>query len=680
MDAVNSREKIIKILQKPVWTIPGVGDKTVKLFQKLEINTVFDLINHYPRGWLDLRFTTAINSLKIGDLAIISGTPGEIGFFITKKRGIKVLSAKITTDEGSILAFWFNQVYLKNSLAKIEKAIFVGKVEYNKTFGKFIASPKIYYKKEIIPIYPLTSGLSQYMIRKAIHLALNSVQIEDFIPKEDLLSTGYIDINQALRAVHLPDDPEILDKSKKRLAFNEMFYVNLSLLKNNRKTEIDCAKAFEPDFEAIKHIIENLSFKLTDAQRKEVYTISKLLNETKPMQRLLQGDVGSGKTIVAALSAIAVIKNGYRVVCMAPTEILARQHFDSFSALFAQKYKVALVVGARKDDWRDADIIIGTQALIQKNISFDKLGLVIIDEQHRFGTNQRNILLKQEKGIFPHYLAMSATPIPRSLAQIIYGHLSLGKLNEMPEGRKAVITKVFPETERSKVYTFIDSLIEKGEQAFVVCPKIEQSEIINEDYSGQAYLDFDKKSVIEEFEKLRKSVFSHRKIAMLHGKMKSDEKNAILTDFREKKFDILVSTAVIEVGIDIPNASVVLIESAERFGLAQLHQFRGRVGRAGQQAYCYLSCLDNVVNERVQIMEKENDGFKLAEYDLQQRGPGDFIGTRQSGLPDFKMAEFSNIILLDEAKEYAKEFIQKYPNKNELLDYFCEEFFSKNKV
>lgn len=680
MDINQASEKIVEIYQKPVRMLPGVGDKTAKTLEKLEIYTIYDLINHFPRAWLDMRQMTQLNRLSFGDLAIISGSLSDIGIFVTKKRGMKVLKAEIHTDSGAISAFWFNQVYLKNSLEKTKNAIFVGKFEYNGTFGKFIANPKIYQKREILPIYPLTMGLSQYMIRKTIQIALTAIEAKDFLTQEEASELNLIALDKAFREIHGPENQESLNMAKRRLAFDEMFYVNINLTQKKKNEFQRKAIIFKPNYELIKKLIKKLPFQLTGSQKKEIYVLSKELAQDQPMQRLLQGDVGSGKTIVAALAALQVIEAGYQVVCMAPTEILARQHYETFLSLMDKKYKIALVVGSEKHDWENADIVIGTQALIQKSINFPRLGFVIIDEQHRFGINQRNMLTAKKNGLYPHYLAMSATPIPRSLAQIMYGHLELGRIDEMPEGRKKIETKLFSEIDRNKIYTFVDEIIKRGEQVFVVCPKIEPNDILSEESTGQEFLDFDRKSAIEEYEKLKNGFFKNRRIALLHGKMKNNEKNEILNDFRDKKYDILVSTAVIEVGIDIPNVSVIIIESAERFGMAQLHQFRGRVGRGGQQAYCFLNVQNTLSRNRITIMEKEHNGFKLAEFDLKYRGPGDFIGVRQSGLPDFKMAEFTNVEMLDKAKNCAKQYLKNHPKNNRLLDYYEEEFFKKNKV
>ncbi len=681
MAPIRDAKKLVEVYDKSVRYIPGIGEKLANLFLRIEVENIFDLLHFYPRKWLDLRFVTDIKKAKIGDLAIIEGKAENISMFVTKKRGMRVIEANIVSNTGSIKGLWFNQIYMYQSLMKITGAIFVGKVEYNRTFGKYIASPKIYYQNEIIPIYPLTAGLSQYRVKNAVKTSIQAVgQIKDFFSTKELKKINLMNLDTSLKQIHFPTDFKILNEAKKRLAFNEMFFIHFNLLKQKQNQPIARSIAFNPDFEMIKKICEKLPFKLTTSQKKEIYIISQKLNSKIPMQRLLQGDVGSGKTIVAALSSLQIVKTGYQVFYMAPTEILARQHYSTFLKIFHNKFKVALVVSSQKDDWRNSDFVIGTQALIQKNISYEKVGLVIIDEQHRFGINQRNVLIKEHNGITPHYLSMSATPIPRSLAQIIYGQLELGRLCEMPKGRKPVKTKCFEDTQRNKVYTFIDERISLKEQVFIVCPRIEPKDDIGEESAtGQEFLELDKKSVIDEFEKLQKSIFSHRRIAMLHGKMKPKEKEKILTDFREKKFDILVTTAVIEVGIDIPNASTILIESSERFGLAQLHQFRGRVGRAEQQAYCFLH-ISGIQNSRLKIMEKENDGFKLAEFDLQNRGPGDFIGSRQSGLPDFKMAEYSNLDMLEDAKNEAEKYFKTKKTISPYLEYAASRFIRLRKV
>lgn len=669
-----STEKELKFfLEQEITVLSGVGEKTALLFAKLEIYTIYDLLNHFPRAWIDLRNETEIAKLRIGDLAIIEATPQNIRFFKTKTTKMAVISADLMVGEQKISAMWFNQIFMQTNLQKIRKAIFVGKVEYNKTFGKYISSAKIFYSKEIIPIYPLTAGLGQYSVRKLIKEALRKVKFMDFLSGDD-----YPSINFAYNQIHYPKDLQSLDIAKNRLALNEMIYISLVKKIENREKESYRSISFPPNFDQIKKNILKLPFNLTNSQRKEIFQICNLLNSTTPMQRLLQGDVGSGKTIVAALTAIQVVQGGKQVFLMAPTEILAKQHYNTFKKILSEKIKIALVTGSKKGDWKNAQIIIGTHALIQESINTQNAGYVIIDEQHRFGTSQRNKLVSGKSGIAPHYLAMSATPIPRSLALIIYGDVSLGRLNELPSGRKKVMTKVFNESERVKVYKFVDTIIQKGEQVFIICPAIEFESDISLDSGGQVYIDLDKKAVANEFNKLKDGYFKHRRLAMLHGKMKPTEKNKILDEFRKGEYDILISTSVIEVGIDIPKASAIIIENADRFGLAQLHQFRGRVGRAGQQAYCFLNDTNDYQNKRLSILEKTFDGYKLANEDLRLRGPGDFIGSRQSGLPDFKMAKFWNIIMLDEAKAIAESIINKKIPL--ILHYYVERFIKKRNI
>jgi ATP-dependent DNA helicase RecG len=492
-------------------------------------------------------------------------------------------------------------------------------------------------------------------------------------------------LSRALWQIHFPDSLRLAQKARQRFSFEELFFLQLSLLQ--RKIKLSREKAFlvVPNLPLIKEFIGSLPFKLTDAQRKAAWQILKDMEKPKPMARLLEGDVGSGKTIVAAIAALSVLRAGYQAVLMAPTEILAEQHFLNIGELFKKfKLQVGLLTSERaliqkenkppekilkkellqKIQGEQALMLIGTHSLIQRPVKFKKLALVIMDEQHRFGVEQRAKLArpagKSKQTVFPHLLSMSATPIPRSLNLTLYGDLDLSLIDELPKQRRKIITKIIPPKKRGEVYQFIREQVGQGRQAFIVCPRIENQPAGKEKpLLSQTEL----KAVKEEYEKLSKEVFPDLKIAMLHGKMKAEEKEKAMNDFKNKKSDILVSTSVIEVGLDIANASVIAIEGVERFGLAQLHQFRGRVGRSSHQSFCFLftNSTAGKSRQRLSALVKSENGFELAEKDLKIRGPGDFLGQRQSGLPDLAMESLANLELVKQARAAARAILLQSP-------------------
>jgi ATP-dependent DNA helicase RecG len=479
--------------------------------------------------------------------------------------------------------------------------------------------------------------------------------------------------------VHFPDSYELAKRAQQRFSFEELFYIELFVLGERLKLAKESSTSFPFDLDLTKRLVNSLPYKLTDAQRKSAYQILKDLERPRPMNRLLEGDVGSGKTVVATIAGLNVAKAGFQVAFMAPTEILAKQHFKGVADLLWDfKLNIGLLTG-KQDQFRskklknqvieisrkklleksrngDIDILIGTHALIQDTVKFNKLGLVVLDEQHRFGVAQRAKLAAGSTNLIPHLLSMTATPIPRTLTLTVFGDLDLSLIDELPKGRKKIITKTISPKEREQTYQFIKKEVGKGRQIFVICPRIEVNDKKDSSWA-------EVKAVEEEYEKLSKQVFPDLRIAMLHGKMKTMEKERIMNDFKNKKMDILVSTSVIEVGIDVPNATVMMIEGAERFGLAQLHQFRGRVGRAGYQSYCFLFTTSPLKKtyDRLKALVDSEDGFKLAEKDLEIRGPGDFTGTRQWGIPDLMMNSLKDIKLVEKTRQIAQEILDKDP-------------------
>jgi len=480
-------------------------------------------------------------------------------------------------------------------------------------------------------------------------------------------------LEKALWQIHFPDSIKLATAAKKRFSFEELFLIQLLILRERMKFAKEKSIAIPLNLKIIQSFIRKLPFKLTDSQKKSTWQILKDMEKPKPMNRLLEGDVGSGKTIVAAIAALNIAKAGYQTVFMAPTEILSKQHFQNLSQLFKNSHiSVGLLTGKEKIKNEESDILIGTQALIQDKVKFKKLALVILDEQHRFGVKQRAKLCRQ-KDFIPHLLSMTATPIPRTLTLTIYGDLDLSSITELPTGRKKIITKFITPNKRQEAYDFIRKQVKQGRQVFVICPRIEPSEVKENNLSWAEV-----KAVKEEYEKLSKDIFSDLKVGELHGKMKTEEKEKVIKNFKERKINILVSTSVIEVGIDIPNASLIMIEGAERFGLSQLHQFRGRVGRSEYQSFCFLFTESSAkkTGQRLRALLSSNNGFALAEKDLEIRGPGDFSGIRQWGIPDLSMASLKDIFLVQSSRNTAKEILEedpelkKYPLLRERLEKF----------
>jgi ATP-dependent DNA helicase RecG len=600
-----------------------------------------------------------------------------IGNKKTRRRGFTVTEAVVEDGTGSVKVVWFNQPYLAKMLRAGSEVILNGKVSIDPYSGELVMeSPNRANKPKIVPVYGETAGLSSYFIARQItNIKSQIINVKEFLPEKVIEQNKLLGIQQAILNIHQPKNSEMLEKAREKLSFDELFLI--SMRANLARLEIKhlVAPKISADISAIKKMIKNLPFELTPDQKKALWQIIKDLEQNTPMNRLLDGDVGSGKTAVAALASYLVALSGYRTLLMAPTEILANQHFKTFEQIYKNlPYSIGLYTSANKKLNSNDSIIIGTHALIYEKANFSSIGLVIVDEQHRFGVKQRELLKNQKSNKKPHFLSMTATPIPRTLYLALFADLDLSVIKTMPKGRKEIKTRVVPELSRDRAYDFIREQIKKGRQAFVICPLIEDKQISNSKLQVRELFEQDRKSVIAEYQKLDKNIFPDLNIGMLHGRMKAKEKEEIMANFKANRLNILVSTSVVEVGVDIPNATIMMIEDAERFGLAGLHQFRGRVGRAKHQSFCFLfsNSKNLVALNRLQAMEETSDGFKLAEIDLKNRGAGDIFGTLQSGEINLKMASLSDRILIEKASNSAKEIvtegIDKYPQLLEALN------------
>jgi ATP-dependent DNA helicase RecG len=638
-------------LESSLKEVPRVGPILINRLRRLGIERVSDLIFHFPFRYDDFGKTIEIKDVESGQTVSISGVVWEIRNLRTKF-GKKLTLATINDGTGTIEAVWFNQFFLTNIIKpemRINLAgkvgIFSGKQTLTNPDSEPLHEGNLLHTKGLVPIYPETFGLSSKWIRAKLKeiFPLIKDQLNEVLPQKVLDSNNLIGFAQAVRQIHFPSTWKEVEEAKKRLAFDELLFAHLKVL--SRKKEWEVGRAALPqkvNQERLLHLIGRLPFTLTRAQRKVLQEITSDLSKVKPMNRLLQGDVGSGKTVVAAICAYLVYQNGYRSALMAPTQVLAAQHFETLkSILEPEGIKVALFTGPRKEltKW---DVVVGTHALLTQKITFEKLAFVVIDEQHRFGVRQRALL--RSRGENPHVLTMTATPIPRSLALTVYGDLELSYLDELPIGRKVVKTYLVPPEKRNSAYQFVRDHISQGEQAFIICPLIDLSET-----------QVSVKGATEEFKRLSQDVFPDLKLGLLHGRQKLPEKLANLKEFSSGVTQILVATPVVEVGIDVPKASIILIEGAERFGLASLHQLRGRVGRGEAQSFCLLFAeSDNPkVLERLQAMQKYHLGRQLAELDLELRGPGEIYGQAQSGVPLFKIADPSDLKLNLRTKEEA---------------------------
>ena len=671
-------------LKTPVENLTKVGKTAASKLKRLGILTVRDLIYWYPFRYDDFSQLKKIADLHVGDVATVCGKIELLANKRSPRKRMVITECFLTDETGSIKAIWFQQPFINKILSNNDQVYFSGKVEgdlfelqfKNPSYEKIKTDTA--HTARIVPIYSLTEGLTQKQIRFLSQQALASVQqIADWIPYKIRENHNLIDLKIALANIHFPDNQQVLDQSIHRLKFGELLNLHLQNYLIKKDLEKSRAQTISFNETEIKTIVKNLGFNLTDAQRKSAWQILKDMTKTTPMNRLLEGDVGSGKTAVAALAMASTALNGYQSVILAPTEILAGQHFTTLKdilksvncqiALFTRsKHEVFDTVDGKTKKISKAklaqaisegvvDLIIGTHALIQENIKFKDLVLVIIDEQHRFGVEQRKAIREKsgDKNTTPHLLSMTATPIPRTLALTLYGGLSLSIIDELPPGRKKPITQLVDNKNRNQAYDFILEQIQRGRQAFVICPLIEESDKLGV------------KAANEEYQKLSQEIFPQLKIGLLHGRLKPKEREEIMEQFKNNKIQILVATSVVEVGVNIPNANVMIIESAERFGLAQLHQFRGRVNRSTHQSYCYLFTENSVSKtpERLKIIVNCYDGFKLAEEDLKLRGTGDLAGTKQSGFfSGLRIASLSDVKLIEEAHLATEEITKTDPN------------------
>ncbi len=673
------------ISQMDVMYIKGVGPKIAYMFNKLGIYTASDLLYYFPRKHIDYSTRTRIRDLREGMNTTIFGTIKSVEAFTTKNN-LGVVKVRIADGSGRINLNFFASRASKYVLERMKKqfpkdsGIMVsGTAKFNSFDGMMTLDKPTYSLMDdealassnlnlarIVPIYPLSENLSIKTIRKAINsvLDLYESEIETVLPDFLIKKYNLLEKKEALRQIHFPDDKEKLERARFTLVFEEFFLIQLKLAilrEENNKNISSIPLEIKKDGLVMK-FIESLPFKLTGAQQRAVNEILNDLNSTKPMQRLLQGDVGSGKTVVATIMLLAAIENGYQSAIMAPTEILAQQHYNNmFKWLNPFGIRVELFLGSIGKKQRkiaetnlrngQVDIAIGTHALIQENIEFANLGAVVIDEQHRFGVKQRLALRRKSQN--PQILTMTATPIPRTLAITLNGDLDLTIIDELPKGRKPILTTMT--NSRKQISNLIRQEVSQGRQAYIVYPLIDESETLSA------------KAATQEKEIWETEVFPEYKIGLLHGKLKNDEKEEVMQKFKNKEYDILVSTTVVEVGVDVPNATVIVIENAERFGLSQLHQLRGRVGRNDLQSYCVLSSntKSQETRARLEIMTQTNDGFVIAEKDLQIRGPGEFLGTRQSGLPDMIIADLvADSKILELARSEAIKFAKNYDIKN----------------
>ena len=675
-------------LALPVTALKGINEATSARFKKLGIKNIRDLLYHFPARHVDYSHTAKISSLSPGPDQTIVANVWEVRQ--TMPGGHRSTEAILGDETGNIRALWFNNPYLAKQIRNGDRLVISGRVKdyrgnlvFESPEWEKLEEKELVHTGRLAPVYPLTAGLFPRAVRKLMKEVVDGFApgLEDYLPIEIRNRRNLIDLPQAVTQAHFPSDEQLKNAARVRLAFDELFFLQLGVLARKRAWQhSQPAEAIPTDAALLDRFLKSLPFSLTGAQQKSLNEILTDLKRTEAMSRLLQGEVGSGKTVVAAAAILMAVAAGFQAAFMAPTEILAEQHFRSLTKMLdllaTEKQTIegvttylgilpggplstALLIGDAKESGKavirgrvkngDIDLVIGTHALIQKNVKFKRLGLAVIDEQHRFGVEQR--LSLRQKGTNPHILVMTATPIPRTLALTLYGDLDLSVINELPPGRQTIKTRWLKPEQRASAYAFVRKQVNLKQQAFIICPLVEESDAV------QA------RAATAEYENLKQEVFPEFRLGLLHGRMSAVEKDSVMKAFGAGSLDLLVSTPVIEVGIDVPNATVMLIESADRFGLSQLHQFRGRVGRGTEQSYCMLLAENpsDVANARLSVIEKTQDGFVLAEEDLRLRGPGEFFGTRQSGLPDLKMAKLSDVPILEMAREEATKLFQEDP-------------------
>jgi ATP-dependent DNA helicase RecG len=669
-------------LNAPISELKGISTSLATKFGKLGVKTIRDMLYFFPRRHIDYSQRKHISELEIDKEQTIVARVWEAATKSTTK-GMALTEAIIGDETGNIRVVWFNQPYLTKRLRTNSRLAISGRVSLwngHKVFQspeyEFLESEESIHTGRLIPVYPLTEGLHPRQMRRLMKQTVDryAPQLVDFLPQEVKQRAGLVSLSQAIAQAHYPDNEQSKNKARRRLAFDELFLIQLGALLRRKEWQ-ERQGYIITDSGVLDSFLPSLPFELTSAQKRALGEILADLSQPRPMCRLLQGEVGSGKTVVATAAILLTAASGYQATLMAPTEILAEQHFDTICQLLGEQdgngplrsfpsqpphpLTVGLLSGGLKGKDKQGiqqdislgkvNVVIGTHALIQKGVEFDRLGLVVVDEQHRFGVMQRAAL--RGKGSSPHVLVMSATPIPRSLALTIYGDLDLSVIDELPPGRQEVKTRWLSPEEEQSAYEFVRQQVRAGRQAFIICPLIEESEAI------------ETKAAITEYQRLSQQIFPDFRLGLLHGRMSTSEKDKVMQQFRSGEFHILVSTPVVEVGIDVPNATVMVVEGADRFGLAQLHQFRGRVRRSQHQSYCLLLAETPSVEakKRLIAIERTQDGFDLAEEDLRLRGPGEFFGTRQSGFPDLKMAKLSDIELLEQAREESADLLESDP-------------------
>lgn len=666
-------------LQTPVTSLPSIGPHYAELLARLGVHTVEDMLWLLPRRYVDYSHLQPISNLRQGDDVTVLATVWEVSE--RRMRSGQMAAMAIVADgSGTLQAIWYNPYVLKQ-LKRDRLIALSGRVDLY--MGRFVLNnpewepldQELVHTGRLVPVYPLTKDLSQRWLRQRIKQAVDAWanRVVDFLPERTVNSARLMPLPRALQLIHFPENAEQMEQARRRMAFNDMLLLQLGMQRQRRQW---CSHAAQPLVADVTTFLNTLPFTLTDAQTRTLNEVLHDMQQTLPMSRLLQGDVGSGKTAVAAAAMWVAAMAGSQAALMVPTEILAEQHFRSLCQLFAPwsaaaepsdrpRLTIALLTGSLKESEKEQirqqlaageiDLVVGTHALIQEEVRFARLGLAIVDEQHRFGVEQRAALKQRQVAgaevITPHLLVMSATPIPRSLALTLYGDLDVSVIDELPPGRQSIRTYVVHPLERERAYSYIERQVEAGRQAYIVCPLVEESE------------QSDARAAVAEHERLQNTVFPRFKLGMLHGRLRADEKEAVMHQFAQNDVQILVSTSVVEVGIDVPNATVMLVEGANHFGLAQLHQFRGRVGRGEHASACLLLVerADQTEDERLRAMAETQDGFKLAEIDLQLRGPGDFFGTRQSGLPPVSLASFADLKLLEKTRQEAQRLLDADP-------------------
>lgn len=690
-------------LNAPLTVINGVGKETAKKYLYIGVKTIGDLLYYFPRRYDDYSQLKPINRLQYGDELTIIATVQSAMISNLKNKNQSRIEVVVSDGTGFLRLIFFRygqevSRFYENQFKHGTQLVISGKIEMY--LGRLqMRNPEWELLERthlntngIIPVYPLTAGLTQNEIRKDIHQVINlyTNKVVDFLPIDIKRSANLVDLPVALHQIHYPSNQGLLSSARERLAFDEIFLLQLGVLQQKQNWQAGSADKYLVSDETFDNMLSFLPYTLTNSQKNVLSEVRTDLNSGIPMNRLLQGDVGSGKTIVAALATCIVASAGAQSAIMAPTSILAEQHFHTLVKLTAgmgennplKPQEIRLLTGdTPKADREEINcgledgsikLLIGTHALIEDPVKFKNLQFVVIDEQHRFGVAQRSAL--RQKGETPHLMVMTATPIPRSLALTLYGDLDLSVMDEMPAGRQPVETHVLHPLERERAYQIIHSQIKQGFQAFIIYPLIEKNENSNDEV----------KAAVDEHDLLQKDIFPDLKLGLLHGRLKAEEKETVMRQFRNKEFDILISTTVVEVGVDVPNATVMLIEGANRFGLAQLHQLRGRVGRGGDKAYCLLipDSEDTVENERLAVMTETNDGFILAEKDLQQRGPGDFIGSRQSGFAELKLASITDLKTIEKSRALAIDLFKRDPDlskpENVLLSKQLSDFWKSS--